>query len=386
MVRRRLEAFLSVICLLLLAGSAAPRSDGERPDAAGRGVDLTAVVEHADLDYQFSSTIGTFTLEHGETRIILVAGSRELYIGDRVILLSRPVRVEGQTVMVPPDAVDRILEIIHGEKVSWQYDGGSLTLQNERGSRSGWSPSNPRNGRSRYEIGTIVLDAGHGGEDPGGVGVGGIREKDIVLPVTREVEKELARRLRRTRVVMTRQEDEFASLEKRGEIANSAKPQENLVFVSIHANVSFSTHTRGYETYFLSIDPFGERARDVASMENSVLSFEIENHNEYLKEVINRIVDIQYRRESMMLAGFIQDGLRGALGPSSSDRGVKSAFFFVLKEAKMPAVLIEIGFITNRDESGKLVNREYQRKIARGIADGIESFVTSFRQTEGFTK
>ena len=129
-----------------------------------------------------------------------------------------------------------------------------------------------------------------------------------------------------------------------------------------------------------------EEARDVASMENSVLGFEIENYNEYLKQIINRIVDIEYRRESMKLAQYIQSGIEVSLGNETTSRGVKSAFFYVLKAVKMPSVLIEIGFVTNSRESQNLLNPQYTDKIANGIADGIVQFTEVFSESEGFTK
>ena len=121
-------------------------------------------------------------------------------------------------------------------------------------------------------------------------------------------------------------------------------------------------------------------------MENSVLNFESENYNDYLKEIINRIVDLEYRRESIKLAEFIQNRLSGTVGLKSTDRGVKGAFFYVLKAAKMPAVLVEIGFVTNKEEALNMLKPDYQKRLAKGIAEGIGDFITTFRRTEGFTK
>jgi N-acetylmuramoyl-L-alanine amidase len=186
--------------------------------------------------------------------------------------------------------------------------------------------------------------------------------------------------------LITREKDEFVSLEERGKIANDTDPDENTIFISIHANASFNKSTFGYETYFLSLDPIDEAARDVASMENSVLTYETDDYSDYLTEIINRIVDVEYRRESMKLAENIQKSLRGTIGNDSADRGVKSAFFYVLKASKMPAVLVEIGFLTNKDEVLKMIQSDYQKRIARGIAEGINDFILLFRKTEGFTK
>jgi N-acetylmuramoyl-L-alanine amidase len=184
---------------------------------------------------------------------------------------------------------------------------------------------------------------------------------------------------------MTRSDDVFLTLEERGSIANDVDPTRNPIFISVHANVSFAEPTQGYETYYLSLEAVGEKARDVASRENSVLSFETEGESGYVEEIINRLVDIQYRRESMLLAEYIQGGLDRRVGAEGMNRGVKGAYFYVLKESKMPAVLVEIGFVTNREEALRLQEPDYQERIARGISDGIEAFLTAFEKSEGFT-
>ena len=206
------------------------------------------------------------------------------------------------------------------------------------------------------------------------------------MEVAREVKKELQRKYRDKEIIMTRDKDVFVTLEERGEIANRINPEKNPIFISIHANVSFKVDSSGYESYFLSLTPFDEEAREVAHVENSVLNFEIEDHNEYIKEIINRIVDVEYRRESAKLAEFIQNRLNVTTGPKKKDRGVKGAFFYVLKAAKMPAVLVEIGFVTNKEEALSMLQDDYQKKLAKGIADGIGDFITTFNKTEAFTK
>ena len=169
-------------------------------------------------------------------------------------------------------------------------------------------------------------------------------------------------------------------------MANSIDPGKNPIFISIHANVSFSSKTRGYETFYLSLEAVGDDAREVAARENSVLDFEIENSDDYVSEIINRLVDIEYRRESMRMAEYIQDGIERYVETGSKNRGVKSAFFYVLKESKMPAVLVEVGFLTNEVEAELLQKNDYQTRIVRGVADGIEKFVAAFEETEGFTR
>ncbi|MFW6181148.1 MAG: N-acetylmuramoyl-L-alanine amidase [Spirochaetota bacterium] len=386
--------------LLLVAGLAAaaascPRVGDHparqpRPGSRGSRVPLVEVAEELQVPYRFSSTIGTFALTLQEGDLVFVLSSDRVYRGDRVHRLSGPVLLQEDRVMVPPDGVDLVLSLVFGRRVRWAYGPSGFSVQRPGGTETEDRPSpQPRQsvpGRAvSGEIRSVVVDAGHGGKDPGGVGVGGMLEKDLTLEVSAKLAEEL-RRKHRVNVVMTREEDRFLTLEERGEIANRVDPRDNPLFVSVHVNVSFSERSRGYESYYLSLDPFGEQARDVASMENSVLAFEIEDYSAYLREVVNRIVDVEYRRESMKLAHAIQKGMARSSGSPEHDRGVKGAFFYVLKMAKMPGVLVEIGFITNAEEAANLADPAYQGVLARGIADGVGQFMHAFRQTGGFTQ
>ncbi len=371
--------------------AAAPRNQAGRQD-----VPLTAVVETLNLDHRYSPTIGTFWIDTGSDSIIFISNSNRVYIGNRIAYLKNPVRNHDDRPTVEADGVNLILQEVFGQAVPWKYNGSVFTLDSGSKNRPEEPPGQNRTNtaapkrsvrsRTDYEINTIIIDAGHGGKDPGGIGYRGLKEKDIVLGVARELEKELKRRLKGETIIMTREDDHFIPLEERASMANEVEPSRNPIFVSVHANVSFTPGTSGFESYFLSIDPFGEKARDVAQKENSVLNFEIEDYNEYIQEILNRIVDIEYRRESMRLAGDIQRRLRGTIGGQSAGRGVKSAFFYVLKASKMPAVLVEVGFVTNKNEALNLQTSEYQKKIAKGIALGIEDFINDFRESKGFTE
>jgi N-acetylmuramoyl-L-alanine amidase len=316
-------------------------------------------------------------------------------MGNRAVPVEEPVFSEGGELLLPAAVVDRLVSYFFGKPLRWTYEGNVFSVgetpapvprpAEDEGRARTPSPPAAREGRRNFEVDVVVIDAGHGGKDPGGVGRGGIKEKDIVLDVALELARELRKRLGSRHVVVTRDKDEFLTLEERSGIANSIDPARNAVFVSVHANVSLDVKASGFESYFLSLDSYDETAREVASMENSVLSFEADGGSAYLKDIINRIVDMEYRRESRFLAEKIQSGLSGTVG-RENDRGVKSAYFYVLKAVKMPSVLVEIGFVTNADEAKRLVSAEYKRRVAKGIAEGVVDFVNAFRVTEGFTK
>jgi N-acetylmuramoyl-L-alanine amidase len=369
-----------------------------------RTIPFLKVIEYFDYHYQFSSATGTLTVKRGDNRFVYILGSREVYAGEKVLFLQEGLELRGGVIHAPPQVVDMFVYHVTGRHYAWEYDGELFAVQQPRSREQmhremnasgvkGAASLYPKNtGRDRVssieigEIGAIVIDAGHGGKDPGGIGPDQMHEKDIVLEVALELKKDLRRRFRGKEILLTRRDDIFLSLEDRGSMANGIDPVKNPIFISIHANVSFSTNSRGYETYFLSLDAVGDNARDVASRENSVLHFEVEDSNDYIGEIINRLVDIEYRRESMLLAEYIQNGLEHHVDSESNNRGVKGAFFYVLKESKMPAVLVEIGFLTNKEEAALLTQSDYQKRIARGISDGVEEFITAFSKTDGFTQ
>lgn len=379
--------FLFLCAVAFLFCSGAPRVE-ERPEY----VPLTKVIEGFDFDYKFFSTTGTLEIGKGDNTLTFLIETNEVHgANGRIIYLKERMLLQEEQLLISADGVDLVIKHLLKRGLPWEYVDdtfivydGSRAVKVSRPEQRGREPYVKRS--YDYEIRTIIIDPGHGGKDPGGIGSNSIREKDIVLDVAKELKRELKRRFRNREIVITREEDAFVSLEDRGKLANRTDPRKNPIYISIHANISFTSNTRGYESYFLSLEPFNEDARDVASMENSVLGFEIENHNDYLREIINRIVDIEYRRESMQLAELIQKNMEMAVGTESINRGVKSAFFYVLKGVKMPSVLVEIGFLTNGEEAFKMQKSEYKKKIAKGIADGIDEFITIFNKTDGFTK
>jgi N-acetylmuramoyl-L-alanine amidase len=392
--------FFSFLFLSLFISAAAPREESGTLEP----IPLLEVIEYFDLVYKFSSTTGVLSVEHPSSRIVFIVGSKEVYIGEKVLFLDEALELHDGQIEASSEAVDMFIRQVTGRLPYWEYKGEVFSLQQPRsrenaqgarGTPDSSASAAESTGRGRRnerflegigDIGAIVIDAGHGGKDPGGMSPYGIYEKDVVLEVAKELKKELRHRFRGKEILLTRGEDTFLSLEERGRMANSIDPAKNPIFISIHANVSFSPSVRGYETFYLSLDAVGEEAREVASRENSVLDYEIENSGDYISEIINRLVDIEYRRESMILAEYIQNGMEHRVDTESENRGVKGAFFYVLKESKMPAVLVEIGFVTNREEAGLLQQSEYRSRVARGISDGVEEFITAFEKSNGFTR
>ena len=231
-----------------------------------------------------------------------------------------------------------------------------------------------------HAIRTIVLDPGHGGQDPGAIGPGAVREKEVVLDVARRLRDRLARE--GIRVYMTRSDDRFISLSQRAAFANQRNAD---LFVSIHANSSRARGASGYETYYLS-DATDDAARALAAAENASLELEgiaAAGATKDTEAIVWDLLNTENRTESRELAAAVCRGMKWFL--PSQNRGVKSARFYVLKWARMPAVLIEVGFVTNRTEGQRLESATYRQRVSDGIAQGLLTYKSLYESTNGFS-
>ena len=224
------------------------------------------------------------------------------------------------------------------------------------------------------QIRTIVIDAGHGGKDPGAIGKYGTMEKDVVLDITKRVGRMLEKKTG-IKVVYTRTEDIFIPLWKRTQIANESGGK---LFMSIHVNASTNRKIKGFETFLHSWDKTGT-AIDVAARENAVIKFEEKKVN-YEKLSMERkitatMASSMFLKESEVLAAGIQEELDKLL--TVPNRGVKQAGFYVLSGASMPCVLFEGGFISNPSEEKNLKSPSYRKKIAQGVYKAIIKFKSS---------
>lgn len=224
----------------------------------------------------------------------------------------------------------------------------------------------------------VVLDAGHGGHDPGNLG-NGFLEKDIALKIVLEVGKNLAADPH-TRVIYTRDDDTFVDLFKRGEIANKAKAD---LFVSVHCD-SHNSDAHGAGTFVLGLHA-NKQNFEIAKKENSVIYLEDDYETRYADYDINSpesvigltIMQEEFLDQSIQLGKLMQDRFTAKLG--RTDRKVKQAGFIVLHQTFMPSVLIETGFLTNKDEGSYLNSRKGQQEMGRAIADAIREYRKSVR-------
>jgi N-acetylmuramoyl-L-alanine amidase len=233
----------------------------------------------------------------------------------------------------------------------------------------------------------IVIDAGHGGHDPGAVGPQKLYEKDVVLDVALKVRKFLMKDPQ-NEVFLTRDTDVFIPLEQRTAFANRKNAD---LFVSIHANASPNRMAKGIETYLLNWTD-DEEANKVAARENKISLRKMKALNkqfDILDVIKTDLMRENKRDESVKLANYIQKSLISnieACNKHVQDLGVKQALFYVLFGANMPSVLAEISFISNPDEEKRLSKESYKTDIAKSIVDGINAYFKSVSPVQKVAK
>lgn len=234
-----------------------------------------------------------------------------------------------------------------------------------------------------FKVGAILIDAGHGGKDPGALKTYKINGKNVTIQekdITLKVAKMLAERLKAAypgkQIILTRNKDVFLSLGERTDIANSVKVGENeaVLFISVHVNSSLNKTSSGYEVWYLS-----------PGYRRNVLDKSAVDGDENLFPILNSMLEEEYTTESIMIAKFIMDGLQAQIGKESTARGIKAEEWFVVKNSNMPSVLIELGFVSNEKEALLLNDERYLKKATLGIYNGIAAFITHFERSQGFT-
>lgn len=238
------------------------------------------------------------------------------------------------------------------------------------------------NSQNGLKIGAILIDPGHGGKDPGAQYTHTVNDKKITVTekdINLSVGKMLYSRLKSAypdkNIQLTRSTDVFLSLSQRTEIANAIKLKDNeaILYVSVHVNSSLDKKASGFEVWYLS-PGYRRNVLDKGSIEDKELY-----------TVMNSMMEEEYTTESILIAKFIMDGMQAQVGNQSLARGIKAEEWFVVRNSNMPAVLIELGFLSNQKEGLLLKDDSYLQKLSLGIYNGLSAFVTHFERSRGFT-
>ncbi len=344
--------FLVLVALFALSGCATIPSVVHFPYETIKIKDYPyfAVVDMCDnegVKWDYDPLSKEVVLKKDATELRLLVGSREVLVGSDLQALPAPVVIRDSVIFVPVDLRKYIfpeLRFAPLKKVSPE----EVLLR---------------------PIDTIVIDAGHGGIDPGAIGRYGLKEKTVVL----DVAKKVADRLKRCgiQVYMSRPDDECTLLATRPDFANKKKAD---LFVSIHANANTSRRIEGFEVYYLagSVD---DNARALFAAQNyplEIVDQESNRHSTTLKAILWDMVYSENRRESVLLASHISDVVSKDM--NLNVLAIKGASFVVLKGTRMPAVLVEIGYISNKEGEKKLSDSAYRERMAEAIAKGIVNF------------
>ena len=215
----------------------------------------------------------------------------------------------------------------------------------------------------------VVIDAGHGGDDEGARGAGGLLEKALVLDIAQRLAERL--RGRGLEVVMTRRDDTFVPLEERTSIANDTRGD---LFVSIHANASRDSTVRGIETFFLALSASDDHAGNVARRENDAFRSDAspaKRSVDPLVAIIGDLITNEHMEEANEFARLVQAALAG---DAAVARGVKQAPFVVLEGVQMPAALVEVGFLTNRLDERTLRGSSERERIVSALVSATLEF------------
>jgi len=406
---RSRAACLVVVATLVLslalpaAGQQAPalrveRADGSITNVAvvyDRGLVAVPLALLGDLGWRVSESGSELTVAVPNQITIVLRVGTPFFRWDGVVLqlTDSPYR-DGSTVLLPLQLLSDFFPTRLPDL--YEYDAGrSLLRAGDPALIGGARPASSPNGAAgaaQLPIGpslydgprVVIIDAGHGGEDPGAIGMRGVREKDVALAIALELAK-ILRRNADLEVHLTRDRDVFVDLWERGQIATNLKGERPGLFVSIHGNsIPNQRATRGFETYFLS-EARTEHERRVSAIENAPLSIggqDVDPEDEPdLGFILRELRNLDHQHWSELLAGLTQEELEDFHpGPN---RGVKQGVLAVLTNALMPSILVEAGYLSNEDESRLLGQSGFQADTAAAIARAIERFFERYPPGNG---
>ncbi|MCX5703396.1 MAG: N-acetylmuramoyl-L-alanine amidase [Candidatus Omnitrophica bacterium] len=336
-------------CLLHFIGCATVPQREAAPTYAINGttyLSLIPLCEQRGITWDYDTFTRIVFLSKGAHKVSLRIGDRTVMVDGSPQYFRHPVDIYQGAVVVPSKFKEQVLDTLFSET----YPGRPAALP-------------------IIKLKKIVIDAGHGGNDPGAIGRTGLREKDVNL----DIAKRLARLLEAQgiKVVMTRTVDRFISLDRRVQIANNSHAD---LFVSIHSNANRVRSLSGFEVYYVSPSlNDSKRAYETAKdTELDLTNASFASNSLDLKATLWDMVYTNSRAEAVALSSALCRSLDRNL--DTKILGIKAARFEVLRDAQIPAVLIETGFLSNSNEERMLKNSYYRQRLAQGILEGIEDY------------
>ncbi len=336
-------AIVVFFSIVLVSGCATTKPEIGMPVPGKEGFVLKTLCELQGIDWQWDTISQVVVLKGNGREAKALVGSDVVLIGDERILLSAPVAIENSAVTVPADFKRMVMSRLI-KKVLYPEQHFIKKIE------------------------TILIDPGHGGKDPGAIGVRGTYEKDIVLSIAKHLKRNLEQR--GFKVIMTRERDEFISLEKRTELASRERVD---LFISIHANASQTSRASGIEVFSLRDLSAYEANNDQRKRNQYLLfrNFSMEP-NDNIKSIVSDMLYDHKCNQDDLLASYTAQKL--SKYARARNRGYKKSGFFVLKNTIVPAILVEVGFISNPREERLLRTKSYRDNIARSLAQVIVDY------------
>lgn len=336
-----MNKFCLLLCIgVFLTGCATARP----PSAKGKEGRLKDLVEQENVQWKWNSIEQVVVLQYARNKAKVLVGSNTVLVNESRVQLSSPVVVIDSQLFVPADfkakVIDRLKEDV------------------------------PRVPDIRIaKVSHILIDPGHGGKDPGALGKSGAQEKEIVLDISKRLKRALVKR--GFKVSMTRDRDEFITLQRRTEIAGELKVD---LFVSVHANSSPAKSAQGLEVFSLKSLTLSERD-DEQRRSNEEMFFKNLHMHQQAPQVKNIVSDMMYDYKQFQSEPFSRQMANDVSRHAKvKNRGEKLAQFYVLRNTLVPAVLIETGFLSNPKEEKLLKSGWYRQKVAEAIARSIEDY------------
>ncbi|MFH1360901.1 MAG: N-acetylmuramoyl-L-alanine amidase [Candidatus Omnitrophota bacterium] len=310
-------------------------------DLSTEELSLKDLCQRYGIQWQLDSVSQVVKLNRGSLEAKALVGSTRVILGDEKITLSAPVSRQRGSVYVPYDFKTKVINRLIKET-----------------------------GTATQRFGMVVIDAGHGGRDPGATGITGLVEKDVNLEIARKVKRILENN--GIRVKMTRDRDEYLTLEER---AQHVDPSEADLFVSIHANASTSRRSSGLEIYCLKDldDRLKREIRQEKIYQPVLNSLDKRKNDETLDEILLDMLYAHKQGESEALAKNIAEKMAKDLNADSGS--CRTAGFAVLKNTLVPAILVEVGYLSNKKEEELLRTESYRQKVAESLAQSILQYV-----------
>jgi len=323
---------------------------------------LHAAALHCKIDFQWDPVQERMTLSKDGMEVKLVLGNRHALVttaGTQASPILRPLSkppiiLRGAVVLPPQDIAILLEDLLPSMDISWDEEGSMIEVKKG-------SPVVEKSANG-FKLKTIIIDPGHGGRDPG-TSKSNVAEKNVVLDIALKLAKLIESRSN-WQVVLTRKSNKFTRLQRRTEIA-AQYPADSTLFISIHCNSDPTSLGRGLETYVFDTKASDAAAAALAERENAEEKMD-------LTYILNHCYHVGNEPYSLEAARKIQSLLVKKL--KLKNRGIRRAPFYVLAGTKMPAVLIELGFISNRYDRKKLQSASFRQSSAEALFDAIKEF------------